>query len=78
MGEWFPLPSGKVVCHQSSYKYHADAKLECERVGGYLAEVTNRDDMQALLYVMWGGVSSGDKSTSRFRIGAVVRNFQWR
>lgn len=78
MGEWFPLPSGKVVCHQSAYKNHEDAKLECQRVGGYLAEISNRDDMQTILYIMWTGVSSGEKSTSRFRIGAVPRNFQWR
>ena len=78
MGEWFPLPSGKMVCHQSAYMYHEAARLECEKVGGYLAEVTNRDDMQTLLYIMWSGLSSGEKSTSRFRIGAVPRNSQWR
>ena len=45
-GEWYPLPSGRVVCLNAELKYHDDAKAACNAVGGYLAEITNRDDMQ--------------------------------
>ena len=50
-GEWYPLPSGKMVCHSGEFKNHDDAREICNKAGGYLVEITNRDDAQALLYL---------------------------
>ena len=38
----YPLPSGRLVCHNTGVKYHADARADCNKVGGYLAEITSR------------------------------------
>ena len=77
-GEWYPLPSGRLVCHNLGVKYHNDAREDCNKVGGYLAEISHRDDMQTLLYIMWNSLRAGTKSSSRFRIGAITTGSQWR
>ena len=41
-GEWYPLPSGRLVCHNLGVKYHSDAREDCNKVGGYLAEISHR------------------------------------
>ena len=77
-GEWFPLPSGKMVCHMGDFSKHEVARNVCRNAGGYLAELTNRDDMQTLNYIMWSGRKASVKSANRFRIGAVASSGQWR
>lgn len=77
-GEWYPLPSGKMICHVGDFKLKAAAKTACEEAGGYLAELQSRDDMQTLNYVMWSGRKAATKSSNRFRVGAVAENMQWR
>ena len=77
-GEWYPLPSGKMICHVGDFKLKAAAQTACQEAGGYLAEFQSRDDMQTLNYVMWSGRKASTKSASKFRVGAVAENMQWR
>ena len=51
LGGWFRLPSGKVICHISTTKYHSDRKETCSNLGGYLIELHTRDDFNA--YQEW-------------------------
>ena len=76
--EWFPLPSGKLICHQNALMQHEDAKNWCNMAGGYLAEITHRDDAQAILHAIWKATKDTHKTSSRFRIGAIPKNNQWR
>ena len=78
--EWYPLPSGKMVCHSGEFKGYEDARDICKKAGGYLVEITNRDDAQALLYLIWRLINDASisKSTNKFRIGAVPRGYEWR
>ena len=78
--EWYPMPSGKMVCHSGEFKGYEEARDICKKAGGYLVEITNRDDAQALLYLIWRMINDNgiSKSTNKFRIGAVAKGYEWR
>ena len=75
--EWYTLPSGNMVCHVAEFQLNEGRKKICKYAGGYLAEITTRDDAQALLYVMHKLSIAGKKSSNRFAVGAKAQNGRW-
>ena len=75
--KWHNLPSGRSICLINSISNNEDRRTVCRNAGGYLAEITNRDDAQALLYLMYQMNKNGEKSTSIFAIGGKAVDGQW-
>ena len=76
-GEWYPLPSGNMVCHISQISKYETRKKTCEMAGGFLAEITTRDDAQTLLYIIYKLNKASKKSTGVFSIGAIAKDGRW-
>ena len=75
--EWYTLPSGNMVCHVAGIKLNDMRKDTCKKAGGFLAEITTRDDAQTLLYIMQKLSTAGKKSTNNFALGAKAHNGRW-
>ena len=75
--EWYSLPSGHVVCLVKEITKHESRKETCEKAGGFLAEITTRDDAQALMYIIYKLNKAGHKSTGAFSVGAKAHNGRW-
>lgn len=50
---WHSLPSGKMVCIVASSKDYTSRKAWCRDAGAYLMELTNLQDAQSFLYMMY-------------------------
>ena len=75
--EWYSLPSGNIVCHVKEISKYESRRETCRKVGGFLAEITNRADAQTLLYIIYKLNKAGDKSTNMFAVGAMAQNGRW-
>ena len=75
--QWYQLANGDMVCLVSAIAKHADRMKNCKLAGGFLAEIKNRDDAQALLYLIFKLNKEGKKSTSMFSIGARAVGGRW-
>ena len=75
--EWYSLPSGNMVCHVKAISKYETRRDTCQKVGGFLAEITSRADAQTLLYIIYKLNKAGDKSTNMFAVGAMAQNGRW-